>query len=395
MNVRAPNKSDDHPMTIAIPRVLWWFRLWPFWKTFFERLGYRVVTNDPARPTPTHHDRASTIVEEACFPIQLLIDRTLAIADQAEAIFMPRLISVSPQGIMCPRFSGVPDIVQMVLSRSGCQPVSNSPARAPESDLQIGRKQTGCQPVLLAPIIDARPGRWAVRDAHLAMAAKLGVPDSLARPAFAEASMIQERFETDFEKGLNTLSMPDVFNLDQNTPHTTTQFKIQNRESKIADSAIGSPRSLTGCQPVPHDPQSALPRIALLGHPYLAYDWEFNLNLVEKLRSLGMWILPLESIPSKTTESFVKKLDKSIYWSSGREIMGAILSFFQNGGAHGVIYLSCFKCGVDGLLGDVVRWAARHQSKVVFLSLTLDGHDNEVGLMTRLEAFVDIVRHRV
>jgi hypothetical protein len=126
-----PNKR--HP-TIAIPRVLWWFRQWPFWKTFFEGLGCRIITNDPARPTRRRHERASTIVEEACFPIQLLIDRTLAISDQADAIFMPRLISVVPRGIMCPRFTGVPDIVRMVLEQSG----------------------TGCQPVLLAPAIDAR-----------------------------------------------------------------------------------------------------------------------------------------------------------------------------------------------------------------------------------------------
>jgi len=131
-----------------------------------------------------------------------------------------------------------------------------------------------------------------------------------------------------------------------------------------------------------------------LGHPYIAYDWELNLGLVEKLRSLGMWLVPVESVDEKAIRSALKSLDKSIYWSSGAEILGAVLHFFRNPAVHGLIHLSCFKCGVDGLLGEVVRWAARRQTNVAHLSLTLDGHDNEGGLMTRLEAFVDIVGGR-
>lgn len=336
--------ANSRRPAIAIPRVLWWFRLWPFWKAFFEDIGCRVVTNDPARPTPHHHERASTIVEEACFPIQLLIDRTLAIADQADAIFLPRLISVDRRGIMCPRFSAVPDIVRMVLE----QKAGSQPAR------------------ILAPVVDARLGRRSVRDAYVAIAADLGVPAAQARGALRHASDVQERFEKDFEARLNQLPTPEVF--------------------------IG-PKEIASA-PLPTEIPPNYPRVALLGHPYVTYDWEFNLGIVQKLRSLGVWVIPGEAIERTETESSVRRLDKNVYWTSGREALGAALSFFEKGGVEGVIYLSCFKCGVDGLLGDVVRWAARHQSRVVYLALTLDGHDNEMGLATRLEAFVDIVRRR-
>ena len=338
-----PGANAGKP-AIAIPRVLWWFRLWPFWKAFFEGIGCRVVTNDPARPTPHRHERASTIVEEACFPIQLLIDRTLAIAAGAEAIFLPRLISVDRRGIMCPRFSAVPDIVRMVLEdKAGCQP-------AP----------------LLSPVVDARLGRRSVRDAYLAIAAQLGVSAAAARKALRHASEVQERFEKGFEIRLNTLPTPEVF-----------------EDSKEVTPGESPERGPSDCL-----------RVALLGHPYIAYDWEFNLDIVGKLRSLGLWVVPGESLDRKKTETSVRRLDKNVYWTSGREALGAALSSFENGGVEGVIYLSCFKCGVDGLLGDVVRWAARHQSRVAYLALTLDGHDNEMGLATRLEAFADIVRRR-
>ena len=405
-----PNKR--HP-TIAIPRVLWWFRQWPFWKTFFEGLGCRIITNDPARPTRRRHERASTIVEEACFPIQLLIDRTLAIAEQADAIFMPRLISVVPRGIMCPRFTGVPDIVRMVLEqgrkrdvrggrweagsereepgnerreagsgkeeeKTGKRPTSCAFVPPPTSRLSP-LTATGCQPVLLAPAIDARLGRGSVRKAYLTVAAQLGASPAQARQAFRQAIAVEDHFDAQFETRLNHLPTPEVFDIAEDTGTFLQQSKIKNLKSKIGE----------GPPPALHRP-----RVALLGHPYVTLDWEFNLAIVDKLRSFGVWVVPVEAVAHRQIEASVKKLDKNIYWSSGREVLGAALSFFEKGGVEGVIYLSCFKCGVDGLLTEVVRWAARHQSQVAYLPLTLDGHDNEMGLMTRLEAFVDIVRRR-
>jgi hypothetical protein len=411
--------------------------------------------------------------------MQLLIDRTLAIADRADAIFMPRLISVVPSGIMCPRFAGVPDIVRMVLEQgaklevgggkreagngrreaaeerpeargerqgakstrkeetgnppascvslpppaarlsptpaTGCQPVLPPAARLSSP------AATGCQPVLLTPIIDARLGRGAIRQAYLRVAAQLGASAACARQAYREAAAVQERFEVEFETRLNTLPMSQVFDLAVPTPDS---------DSCIPNSAFRTPHSEHSALRIPQSafrtPHSAI-AIALLGHPYITYDWEFNLAVVDKLRSLGLWVVPVESVSRKRIEASVRKLDKNVYWSSGREVLGAALSFFKeiniphsafrmphsafgpfrtphsdpsafhiphSAFPRGVIYLSCFKCGVDGLLTDVVRWAARHQSQVAYLPLTLDGHDNEMGLMTRLEAFADIVRRR-
>jgi predicted nucleotide-binding protein (sugar kinase/HSP70/actin superfamily) len=270
------------------------------------------------------------------------------LAGEADALFMPRLISVDPRGIMCPRFSGVPDIVRMVVG-SGCR--------------------------MFAPTIDAREGQGAVHNAYLAVAAEMGASVGRARRALREADAVQKRLDTEFEQRLNRLPAPDVF-----APET----------------AVSPPAG---------DARGAV-RIAILGHPYVAYDWEFNLGLVEKLRSLGAWVVPIESIETKRTERLVRRLDKNVYWTSGRDIVGAALAFFEDAGRDraarrhedridGVVYLSCFKCGVDGLLSEVVRWASRHQSQVAYLPLSLDGHDNEVGLMTRLEAFLDIVQGRV
>lgn len=326
---------DQKSAVVAIPRVLWWFRLWPFWKTFFEEAGCRVITNEPSRPTSPTRDRSSTIVEESCYPMQLLIDRTLALASEADAVFMPRLISVDRRGILCPRFTGVPDIVQQVVG-------------------------TDCR--MLAPAIDAREGAASVRRDYINAAMELGCSRKQATAAWRSAVDAQKRFDSQFESRLNSMPTHDAFDPAKSVPAEST----------------GTPKF----------------RVALLGHPYITYDWEFSLRIVERLHGLGAWVVPVEAINSKEVERAVRRLDKNIYWTSGRDVLGAAMSLFESGRLDGIIHLSCFKCGVDGLLADVLRWTARGENKTPFLPLTLDGHDSEIGQMTRLEAFLDILRHR-
>jgi len=344
------NESSASARTIAIPRALWWFRQGPFWRAFFEALGCRVITNDPARPTLRRRDHTSPLVEESCLPMRLLLDRALALADQADALFVPRLLASDRRGILCPRISGVPDILRLVLE-----------PRIP----------------LLAPTFDAREGRRAVRRAWFELARALGASYLQARRALRAAAAAQQAFARDFETRLNRLPTRDVFDpavpLDPDAP-----------------AAHGAPPPF---------------RVALLGHPYIAYDWEANLDLIAKLRRLGAWIVPLESIPRRRIEAQVRRLEKPIYWTSGRDSLGAALHLLELQQAvnrtgnpsqtvAGIAHLTCFKCGVDGLLYDVVKWIMQRQEGVAFLSVALDGHDHELGLTTRLEAFAEIVQQR-
>jgi predicted nucleotide-binding protein (sugar kinase/HSP70/actin superfamily) len=42
----------------------------------------------------------------------------------------------------------------------------------------------------------------------------------------------------------------------------------------------------------------------------------------------------------------------------------------------------------------IIELEARQRGKVPFLSITIDEHTGEAGLITRLEAFVDMLRFR-
>lgn len=57
----------------------------------------------------------------------------------------------------------------------------------------------------------------------------------------------------------------------------------------------------------------------------------------------------------------------------------------------GIIYLACFGCGPDSLVGQIIQ---RRVRKTPFMLVTVDEHTGEAGLVTRLEAFCDMIWRR-
>ena len=62
----------------------------------------------------------------------------------------------------------------------------------------------------------------------------------------------------------------------------------------------------------------------------------------------------------------------------------------QNG-ADGVIGIMAFGCGPDSLMMDTVNRLAARLRDTPFMSLTLEEHTAEAGVVTRLEAFTDMI----
>ena len=112
-------------------------------------------------------------------------------------------------------------------------------------------------------------------------------------------------------------------------------------------------------------------------------------------KQLGMEILTSELLSEEVIEGEISKLSKEIYWSSGREILGSIFHFLS-GGVDGVVFVTSFKCGIDALLQEFVKrmLRIRGNSSVPFLVLSFDEHTGREGLVTRLEAFKDVMDER-
>ena len=63
-------------------------------------------------------------------------------------------------------------------------------------------------------------------------------------------------------------------------------------------------------------------------------------------------------------------------------------------GADGVIGIMTFGCGPDSLMMDMVHRQAARLKMTPFMSLTLEEHTAEGGIVTRLEAFLDMIYRR-
>jgi len=205
-------------------------------------------------------------------------------------------------------------------------------------------------PPILDPDIDATKGKGALRAAL----------DAAARPLSRDRKTIDRAFRTARE----------------------AQREFEGRlTSRREDS--GSPGGGT---------VGSGPTIALLGHPYLIHDDFFNHNLVGRLGRLGVRIVCPETVPGDDLRKAVAALTGKPYWGNEEDVIGAG-EHFLSGEADGAILACAFGCGPDSMMISPLQRRAGSLGKP-FLSLVLDEHTADGGVMTRLEAFVDTVKRR-
>ncbi len=133
--------------------------------------------------------------------------------------------------------------------------------------------------------------------------------------------------------------------------------------------------------------------IALIGHPYLLYDEYINHRLIQRLEQAGNKIATPEMVTTEHLDSAITQLVGGAYWTYEEEVVGAGGHYLQNS-ADGVIGIMAFGCGPDSLMMDMVRRQAARLKSTPFMCLTLEEHTAEGGLLTRLEAFLDMIYRR-
>jgi len=60
----------------------------------------------------------------------------------------------------------------------------------------------------------------------------------------------------------------------------------------------------------------------------------------------------------------------------------------------GFIHVVSFGCGPDSMVGEIAERETRRSSNLPYMALTIDEHTAEGGLLTRLEAFTDMLARR-
>jgi len=322
---------------IGVPRALLYYQYYPMWKTFFEELGAGVVVSPPTTQAMLSAG-SSRVVAETCLPAKVFLGHVLSLVEKCDYIFIPAVRSVKSKTYNCSKLLGLPDMTKAVI---------------PES------------PPILDIDIDVNKGKHVLYQAIY----KLGRCFTWNPFRVRRASIAAWQAHLNYQQLMCSHSL---------TP------------PQAIERILGTPE----VEPKTHSnyPIPTQATIAIIGHPYLLYDEHINYRLIHRLKQARSKVLTPEMLTIEELESATARLVGNARWTCEEEVVGAGEHFLENR-ADGIIGIMTFGCGPDSLMMDVVRRQAQIMT-TPFMGLTLDEHAAEAGVVTRIEAFLDMIYRR-
>lgn len=119
---------------------------------------------------------------------------------------------------------------------------------------------------------------------------------------------------------------------------------------------------------------------SIIGKPYNIFDSYLNLGLFDRLRRLGVLAVPLEILPLNTTG-----IECMLPWELSVEIFRGAVASAESDNIFPLL-ISNYGCALDAF---TFRQLEAHLNHKPHLIVEFDEHRGEVGLITRLEAFID------
>jgi len=325
---------------VGIPRALLYYQYYPMWKTFFEKLGAEVVVSSPTTQAILSSG-SSRVVADTCLPVKAFLGHVLSLVEECDYIFIPAIRSVEKKVYNCSKFLGLPDMTRAVIPES-------PPILDIDIDVNKGKPNLYRAIYQLGRYFTWNP--FKIRLASLAAwQAHLSYKQLMGNQGLTPPQAI-ERMSAITEDGNLT----------------------RRAESKA------------------HSRQAT---IAIIGHPYLIYDEHVNHRLIHRLEQAGSRVLTTEMLTKEELRSATARLVVKAYWTYEDEVVGAG-EHYLTGGVDGIIGIMTFGCGPDSLMMDIVRRRAAKLGAVPFMSLTVEEHTAEGGIVTRLEAFLDMIERK-
>ena len=321
---------------IGIPRALLYYQYYPMWKTFFEQLGAEVVVSS-ATTQAMLSQGSSRVVADTCLPVKVFVGHVLSLVGKCDYIFIPAVRSVKSKVYNCSKFLGLPDMSRAVI---------------PES------------PPILEIEIDVNRGKRSLYQAIY----KLGRHFTWDPFKVRRAAIAAWQAHLDYRQLMSSYRL---------TPPQAIE--------KIS----GAPE----VEPEADSSQMTSASIAVIGHPYLLYDELINHRLIHRLERTKNKVLTPEMLTMEELQSATAKLVGRAYWTYEEEVVGAGGHYLKSG-ANGVIGIMAFGCGPDSLMMDMVQRQAARLRATPFMSLTVDEHTAEAGIVTRVEAFMDMLQRK-
>jgi predicted CoA-substrate-specific enzyme activase len=331
-----PKEAPDTPngKTVGIPRVLFFHELFPLWKAFFTELGFQIIVSDPTNRRIIRQG-VENIVEEPCLPIKLAHGHMLNLLEkEPDFIFLPVQCTMEKLSEDFAKAWNCPltqSLPYILLSSARINDKINSP--------------DGKKPVILRPVMHADRGRAWQKKVLTKVAKNAGI---------FSGRLINQAIEAGFQAF-------DAFNNWQ-----------QKRGEEILSQLKPDEKA-----------------IVIVGRAYNTYDPEMTLNLPEKLRDLNILAIPLDFLPLKSITGEVSASSPNMYWKSGQKILCAGRMIAQDPRLFG-LYVTNFACGPDSYL---LKFFSKETEGKPFLTIEIDEHSADAGIITRCEAFIDTIHN--
>jgi predicted nucleotide-binding protein (sugar kinase/HSP70/actin superfamily) len=335
--MEASGQQTKKKLKVGIPRALHFYRYYPFWKRLLEELNTELVLSPPTNKKIVE-EGVTHGFGELCIPIKIYYGQVLKLVREnpdLDYIFVPRYVSEVKEAFFCPKFLSLPDIIKIL---PGVPKILN---------FEVNVKE------------------FPVATSVIELGKELGRTQNQSLDAYREA----QKYFDEYHKFLR----------DGASVNHALRLVERNRPFKL-----------------PKKKQKGDLKFLLLGHSYNIFDTFINLDFQKKLQDQGVEVLTIENMPESVFSKPVivnKRLRN--YWKHEEEIMAAIRYYLTKGRGEidGVIFLISFACGPDSLISELIM----RDMKVVglpFLEITMDEHSGEAGMITRIEAFVEMARRK-
>ncbi len=322
-------------MKIGIPRALLYFYYGPFWEKFFEELNIEVIVSDVTSKELIDKGIKQS-VPEICVPIKIYVGHVLNLLERdVDYIFVPRMVSISEGEHFCPKFTGLPDLL--------VHGVNN-----------LNDKILSCH-------INSNSDDISNYSNYLPLADKLGVTKQQIINASKIAGDYWREFRTYNKMGYTIPEAVDI-------------LKEKKEIKKF-------------------EPNKDTIKIGVLGYVYNIYDNFVNMGIVDKLHDLNVEFVTFDMLDEQVIMEEIKDMDKKMFWTFSNILLGAGYNLISDDSVDGTIHITAFGCGPDSFITRLFELRSNKQGKP-FMVIRVDEHTGENHLLTRIEAYVDMIRRK-
>ncbi len=321
-------------LKIGIPRALIYYYYYPIWVTMFEELGFEVVVSGETSKNMIDEGIKVT-VQEICVPIKIFNSHVLDLINKGvDYVFVPRMVSVKKYETFCPKFLGLPDMARQIFSGRGIK--------------------------ILSPKISCSTDKITNYSSYKEVCEVLDIPSSKMKSALKVAGKKWTEFRELSRKGFTIDEIMEGRSLKESPIKNTREDSIN---------------------------------IGIMGYVYNIYDTFISMDIVSKFKSMGVNIYTFEMLPDKLVYDALGGLKKHLFWTFSNKLLGAGFHFLNDAKIDGIIHVTAFGCGPDSYIGKMMELESDRRHKP-FLTIRVDEHTGESHLVTRIEAFTDMLKRK-